>query len=65
MLFKWVKILLIACLAPVAVNQMLLYLDITSVGFGVGINFALMFWFSIFELQLKPALNGRYFDAHL
>lgn len=64
MLLKWVKILLIVCLAALTISLMLLYMDITSGGFGLGFNFALMFWFTILESQLKPTLNSSYFNAY-
>lgn len=64
MLFKWVKILLIVCLASITISLMLLHLDITSGAFSIGFNFALMFWFTILESQLKPTLDSRYFNSY-
>ncbi len=62
MLIKRVKILLLVCLAVVTTGLMLRYMDITSAAFSLGINFALMFWVSILESQLKPAFNSPYFE---
>ena len=64
MLLKWVKILLLVCLATVTISLMLLHLDITSGAFSLGFNFALMFWFTIVESQLKPTLNSPYFNSY-
>ncbi|SDE87699.1 hypothetical protein SAMN04487996_107260 [Dyadobacter soli] len=63
MLLKWIKILLIVCLAPVTMGLMILYLDITSASFSIAFNFALMFWFAIVDAQFKPSLNSSYFDT--
>ncbi|MFC5411901.1 hypothetical protein ACFPMF_21435 [Larkinella bovis] len=64
MLLKWVKVLLIVCLATLTISLMLRYLDVTSVAFSIGVNFALMFWFTLLESQLKPTLNASYFNAY-
>lgn len=63
MLFKQAKILLTACLALATIILMLRYMPVTSAAFGFGFNFALMFWFSILESQLRPALDSPYFDS--
>lgn len=63
MLFKWMKILLIVSLTVATVSLMIIYLDITSAAFSLGINFALMFWFTLFESQFKPKLNSTYFNS--
>ncbi|MGG7665207.1 hypothetical protein [Dyadobacter sp. BHUBP1] len=63
MLIKRVKILVIVCLAVVTTGLMLRYMDITSAAFSFGLNFAMMFWVSILEPQLKPALDSPYFDS--
>jgi multisubunit Na+/H+ antiporter MnhB subunit len=64
MLLKWAKILLSVGLATVTVGLMLHYLDITSGAFSIGLNFALMLWFTILESQVKPALKSRYFNPY-
>lgn len=63
MLIKWVKILVIVCLAVTTTGWMLRYMDVTSAAFSFGLNFAMMFWVSILESQLKPALDSSYFNA--
>lgn len=57
------KMLLIVGLTVATVSLMILYLDITSAAFSLGVNFALMFWFTLFESQLKPKLNSTYFNS--
>jgi len=64
MLLKWVKIVLLVCLATATLSLMLLYMDITSGAFSLGFNFALMFWFTILESQLRPTLHSRYFNSY-
>ena len=62
MFLKWMKVLLIVGLAAVTVSLMIQYMKVTSVAFSLGLNFGLMFWFTLFESQLKPKLNSHYFD---
>ncbi|UHG94977.1 hypothetical protein [Spirosoma oryzicola] len=64
MLLKWVKILLLLTLASLTISFMLLRLKVTSAGFGLAVNFGLMFWFTTRESLLKPTLNATYFDAY-
>lgn len=64
MLLKWIKVLLVVSLAALTSSIMLRYLNITSAAFSIGINFALMFWFTLLEAQLKPQLNSSYFKAY-
>lgn len=64
MLLKWVKMLLMIGLALFTVSLMFLYMKVTSAAFSIALNFALMFWFSIIESQVKPALNSSYFNAY-
>ena len=63
MLVKWVKILFVVCLALVTTVLMLRYMDVTSAAFSFGFNFAQMFWVSVLETQLKPALDSPYFNS--
>jgi hypothetical protein len=64
MLLRRLTQLLLLGLAVATVSLLLLYLNITSGAFSIGLNFALMFWFTILEAQFKPALDSPYFDAH-
>ncbi|PSL22467.1 glycosyl-4,4'-diaponeurosporenoate acyltransferase CrtO family protein [Dyadobacter jiangsuensis] len=64
MLIKWVKILLVVCLALVTTGLMLRYMDVTSAAFSFGFNFAQMFWASVLETQLKPALDSPFFNSY-
>ena len=63
MLIKWVKILLVVCSTLVTMGLMLRFMNVTSAAFSLAFNFALMFWVSILETQLKPALDSTYFNA--
>jgi hypothetical protein len=64
MLLKWVKVLLVVGLASLTISLMLFRLDVTSAAFSLGVNFGLMFWFTIVESQLRPTLNSSYFNAY-
>ncbi|GGN09973.1 hypothetical protein GCM10010967_52350 [Dyadobacter beijingensis] len=63
MFLKWVKIALVILMAAGTTGLMIRYLDMTSGVFSFGINFLLMFWFTVFESQLKPPLDSEYFNA--
>ncbi len=63
MSLQWMKVVLIILLAAVSVALMIRYLDITSIACSFALNFVLMFWFTLFESQLKPGLNSRYFQS--
>lgn len=63
MLPNWVKSLLIVGLALATVILMFRYLDVASGPFSIALNFLLMFWVSIYENQVKPALDSPYFDS--
>ncbi len=64
-ILQWGIILLTTIGTGLCIINFSHFADVTTFLFSWVLNFSLMFWISVVELQWQPALNSKYFDEQV